>query len=146
MKIAADIESLARERRRMLLAGLTTMALGLGCMILRQTGWFHDEVLRLLSLAAVLFMVLWMLTYLWMRRWASRVRANPEAMRALDDEVTVHNRGRAQRASFWTVLVCLGIGVAVTSFQDVSGRLTMEAVIWLMAVSQVGFYLWYDRD
>ena len=140
---AAD--AFAQERRRMLLAFTLTYAVWCGAFILDQTGWFQGGLRHALDGIAMLSGLIWLGSFAWMWQWTRRVRRQPQVIAALNDEMTVRNRWRAQRASAGTVLVCLMAGVAYSSFAMVDGRIAMLTLIWVLVVSQLGFYLWFDR-
>ena len=130
----------------MLLVFTLTYAAWCGAFILDQSGMFQGSVRRALDGIAVLSGVLWIGSFGWMWHWTRRVRRQPQVIAALNDEMTVGNRWRAQRASAGTVLVCLMAGVAYSSFVHVDGRIAMLVLIWVLVVSQLGFYLWFDRE
>lgn len=142
----ADVETLARQRAWNLFFFTTTYAIWYGAYILNGSGWFGPHARSVLEVVFAAFLFLWILASLSLALWARRARTNPKALAALNDEMTVRNRWRAQRASAFTLLICLMIGVVIASYTDVSGRLAMEVLIWILVVSQIGFYLWYDRS
>lgn len=146
METAELVERLARERTRILLASLVTYAFWCGAFVLQQSGWFSPSARGMLTGVTVLFAVPWILTTLWLTAWGRRVRAQPQVIAALNDEMTVRNRWRAQRASAFVLLVCLMLGVVATSYVELSGRIVLLMLIWVLVVSQLGFYLWYDRS
>lgn len=146
MDTAARVESFARERRHILLASLITYAVWCGAFILSLSQPFASSRPPLLSLTTAVFGLLWAGSCLWLVLWVRRVRAHPETLAALNDEMTVRNRWRAQRASAFVLLVCLMLGVVLVSYVDVSARLVLLVLIWMLVVSQLGFYLWYDRS
>ncbi|HEY3645458.1 MAG TPA: hypothetical protein VGM16_08980 [Gammaproteobacteria bacterium] len=141
---AAD--TFAQERRRILLAFTLTYAVWCGAFILDQSGWFQGSARHAFDGIAVLFGLMWVGSFAWMGHWTRRVRRQPQVIAALNDEMTVGNRWRAQRASAATLLVCLMAGVALSSFVYVDGRIAMLVLIWVLVVSQLGFYLWFDRE
>jgi hypothetical protein len=146
METAELVERLARERTRILLASLVTYALWCGTFVLQQSGWFAPGTRSVLTGVTVLFALPWVLCTVWLTLWGRRVRAQPQVIAALNDEMTVRNRWRAQRASAFVLLVCLVLGVVATSYVDLSGRMVLLILIWVLVVSQLGFYLWYDRS
>ncbi len=142
----SDVERLALERRRILLASVVTYALWCGAFVLQQSPWFESGTRRLLSVLELVFGLPWVLSCLWLVAWVRRVKAQPQVIGALNDEMTVRNRWRAQRASAFTLLVCLMVGVVITSYVEVSGRIVLLMLIWVLVVSQLSFYLWFDRS
>jgi hypothetical protein len=142
----ADVEKLAQERRRILLASVLSYGLWCGAFVLEQTPWVGVNTRHLLSVLVLVFGLPWMLCCLWLVSWLRRAKAKPQVMGALNDEMTVRNRWRAQRASAFTLLICLMVGVAITSYVEVSGRIVLLMLIWVLVVSQIGFYLWFDRS
>jgi hypothetical protein len=138
------VEALAQERRRILLTFTLSYAVWCGAFVLGQSGWLPGGPHRVLGVVSALFSLVWIASFVWLWSWGLRVRRQPQVIAALNDEVTVRNRWRAQRASAFVLLVCLMGGVAVTSFVDISGRLAMLMLIWVLVVSQLGFYLFFD--
>ncbi|HEY1991040.1 MAG TPA: hypothetical protein VGH71_01165 [Gammaproteobacteria bacterium] len=141
-----DVEKLARQRAWNLSLFTATYAVWYGAFIVRDGGWLGRSAQPALYWVFTVFFFLWILPGIGLALWVRRVRANPKAARALNDEMTVRNRWRAQRASAFTLLVCLMCGVLITSFRDMSGRIAMEMLIWVLVISQLGFYLWFDRS
>jgi hypothetical protein len=146
MDTAERVETFARERRHILLASVITYAVWCGGFILSLSQPFASSRPPLLSITTGVFGLLWAGCCLWLVLWVRRVRAHPETLAALNDEMTVRNRWRAQRASAFVLLVCLMLGVVLVSYVDVSARLALLVLIWVLVVSQIGFYLWFDRS
>lgn len=145
MDTAVRVENFARERRHILLASLISYAVWCGAFILGLSQPFAGSH-PLLSITAAVFGLLWVCSCIWLTLWVRRVRAHPETLAALNDEMTVRNRWRAQRASAFVLLVCLMLGVVLVSYVDVSARLVLLALIWVLVISQLGFYLWFDGE
>ena len=144
MKTTEQVERLVSERRRMLMAAVLTFAVWYGDFILMQGGWLHAEV-RLLRLVFYLFGLFLAACFLWLARWTRQVKANPEVKAPLNDESTVRSRLRAEHASMLVVMAFLVVGVVIASYADVSGKIALMTLIWVVVVSKLGFYLWYDR-
>ena len=146
MTPADRIEGLARERRHILLVSVITYAVWCGGLILSLSQPFARGGHLALSIVTLVFGALWGGSLVWLLLWARRVKAYPEVMTALNDEMIVRNRWRAQRASLSALLVCLVAGVEMATFMDFSARTALLSMVWVLVVSQIGFYLWYDRS
>lgn len=142
----ADVEKLTRERRRLLLSSMVTYALWCGTLVLLASPGFTPDTRHMLGIWSEVLVLPWGISLLWLVVWQRRVKAQPRAVAALNDEMTVRNRWRAQNASRWVMLVSLMVGVVICSYVEVNARLVLMSLIWLLVISQIGFYLWYDRD
>ncbi|HEY3858689.1 MAG TPA: hypothetical protein VGM47_03650 [Gammaproteobacteria bacterium] len=142
----SEVEKLAQQRARNLSLFTATYAVWYGAFILRDGGWLGRSAQPILYLIFGVFFLLWMLSAVWLALWQRRARRNQKAMLALNDEMTVRNRWRAQRASAFTLLICLIFGLVIANYADVSGRIAMEILTWVLVISQIGFYLWFDRS
>lgn len=142
----SSADAIAQEGRHRLLAFTLSYAAWFGALIMQQSGWFPGRTQTVLGAVAGLLGLIWLLCMAWFWRWGRRVRKQPELLAPLNDELTVRNRWRAQRASAFVLLVCLMLGVGITSVADISGRLAMLMLLWVLVVSQLGFYLWFDGE
>jgi len=137
---------MVQERRRILLLSVVSYAVWCGTLALLMSPWFTPGGHRWLGLVSDISALLWGVSLVWLVLWLRRVKAQPQVFAALNDEMTVRNRWRAQSASRWAMLVSLVVGVVLCTYVDLSARLVLMTLIWIFVISQLGFYLWYDRS
>lgn len=142
----ADVERLVQERRRILLLSAVSYAVWCGSLVLLMSPWFTAGGRHWLGLVSDVAALPWGVSLVWLVLWLRRVKAQPQVLAALNDEMTVRNRWRAQSASGSAMLVSLVAGVVLCTYVDLSARLVLMALIWILVISQLGFYLWFDRS
>ena len=140
------VEKRVQERRRLLWVGLITYAVWCGALVLRMSPGFTPVTLHLLALIEGLFALPWAVSLVWLMVWLRRVKTEPQVFAALNDEMTVRIRWRAQSASRSVMLVSLVLGVVLCTYVDISAVVALLALIWILVISQIGFYLWFDRS
>ena len=141
-----NVERLAQERRVILCWFTAIYAVWYGALIVGESGWLPRPAAIGSDVVAAVGGLVWSGTAIWLGRWSRRARASGQTLAALEDELAVRNRWRAQRASMFVMLGCLVIGLAVTTFVQVKAQLVLQLLIWVLVVSQLGLYLWFDRS
>ncbi|HSN17738.1 MAG TPA: hypothetical protein VLV87_05965 [Gammaproteobacteria bacterium] len=141
----ADVERLALERRRLLLISLLSYAVWCGALALQMSPWFTSGTVHWLALVQGLFMLPWTVSLFWLLHWQRRVKAQPHVSAALNDEMTVRIRWRAGLAAQAVMTVSLVVGVVLTSFVKLNAPFVLMVLIWILVISKIGCYLWFDR-
>lgn len=142
----SDVEKLSRLRYRLLLAGTMFWALWYGPIVLGLSPWFTPGGEHVLHLVSDVFALPWIVSFLWLFLVLRRIKAQPAVCAALNDEMTVRNRGRASRFAMGVVMACLIVGVGLATFVHLSAVPALAFLIWIVVVVKIGAYLWYDRS
>jgi uncharacterized membrane protein len=139
------VEKQAQLRRRLLLVSVISFALWGGGAVLLLTSWFDPGTRHWLYLLSQAASVPWVVSLVWLLIWIFRMKAQPQVFAALNDEMTVRNRWRATRFSMGVLMVCLAVGAGLTDYMHISAALAFMFLIWVVVVTKIGFYLWFDR-
>ncbi|HEY4127088.1 MAG TPA: hypothetical protein VGN70_03490 [Gammaproteobacteria bacterium] len=140
------VEKQVRLRRRLLLVSTVAFAIWGGVSVLLLTPWFAAGTRQWLNLLGQVASIPWFVTLCWLLIWIFRMKAQPQVFAALNDEMTVRNRWRATRATMWVLMLCLMVGAGLTDFVHISAALALMFLIWVLVVSKLGLYLWFDRS
>src|SRR5215469_3600247 len=111
--VMADVEKLVMERRRLQWALLVTGAIWCGAMVLAYSPGFTPGMRHVLHLLCSVFMVIWAVPLFWFVIWQHRVKSQPLAFAAVNDELAIRNHWRAQRASRTVLIASLTLGIVV---------------------------------
>lgn len=142
----SDVEKLGRLRYRLMLVGTVFWALWYGPIVLALSPWFSPGGEQVLRIVSDVFALPWIASFLWLFLVLRRIKAQPAVFAALNDEMTVRNRGRASRFAMGVVMGCLIVGVGVATFVHISAALALAFLIWIVVVAKIGAYLWFDRS
>jgi hypothetical protein len=140
------VEKQVRLRRRLLLVSVVSFAIWDGIAVLLLTPWFAAGTRLWLSLLAQAASVPWIVALVWLLIWIFRMKTQPQVFAALNDEMTVRNRWRATRVAMGVLMACLAVGAGLTDYVHISAALALMSLIWVLVVSKIGFYLWFDRS
>lgn len=141
-----DVDKESRLHRRLLLVALIAFAIWDGMVILDLSPGFAPAARQVFSILSWPSALVWAVCLVCLLIWTRRVRGQPEVYAALNDEMTVRNRWRATRASMSVLMVCLAAGVVLAGFVHISALLALSSLIWVLVVTKLGFFLWYDRS
>lgn len=147
MKIE-EVERFDRQRDASILLQLIGFGVWWGVyLLLLDSGW-HPTGLGRLLLIVLCFIgwATWFGGLVWLLRWGWALRGKRELVEALNDEGIMRNRLRALRTSFWCTLICLVIGRTLATVVTLPAGLVLDVLIWVLVVSQLGAYLWFNRE
>src|SRR5579871_6955386 len=88
-QVMLDVDKQARLRRRLLLVSLIAFAIWDGALILELSPWLAPGTQQAISLLSWPSALVWAVCLIWLLVWTFKVRAQPEAYAALNDEMTV---------------------------------------------------------
>ncbi|HEY3858688.1 MAG TPA: hypothetical protein VGM47_03645 [Gammaproteobacteria bacterium] len=142
----SEVEKLGWLRRQLLIAGVLTFAVWDGAEILAMTPGIAPGSHHLLYFTSMLFGASWLVCLGWLWIVLRRIKARPEVFAALNDEMTIRNRWRASRVTMVVVMVCLMAGAGLADYTHFSAALALAVLIWVVVVSKIGLYLWFERS
>ena len=144
----ADLDALDRSRRHMLIAVVATSTLMLLPQILQ--GILDDKLpdklgsaLILAGIAGALAFVVFMLRF---HRFQTRVHGDPELRQRLDDERVLEMRREAVYRGWVTLVVVVGLGVAVAPFAALPDQAVLLTLMLLAVNAPILFFLALDRS
>ena len=142
----SDVEKLGGLRRRLMMGMLVCWALWYGPIVLLLSPWFTPAGHHLLAIASEIFALPWSIALVWLVLVERRIKARPAVFAALNDEMTVRNRWRASRFTTGVMMVCLIVGIGVATFVHISALPALAFLLWILVVTKLGSYIWFDRS
>lgn len=146
--IVAEIESLERSRRAVLIAVVVTSAAWMLPQIVQSV--MAESIPRLLNNALIITGILGALAFtgfmLRYHHFQTKVHGDPQLRSHLDDERIVELRKEAIYRGWFTVMVMIAAGVGIAPFAELPDQAILLALMLVAGNAPILFFLALDRD
>lgn len=139
-----DIERFDSLRTRLLIWTTVGFAIWYGMNILTDLTTMAAARF-FVTLLGLIASVVWMTTLIKLLRLAKTIQKAPNLRHALNDELFLHNKGKAFETGYWCVLITVVIALAVSIYITIPALLVCKIILYVAVLSFLSAAIFYNR-